>query len=242
MAFNAASQILDAEQNNNRTLKYYWKMHLIGSVFKRWCWRLFVEPFASRILDFYFFRLLQGRIIGADHLTGQPCILAFNHSSYLDWLLVYHLLNRHYHTPVFFLAKSKLNANPIWRACIRHGQAIVVDYEQKQSIRKALSEMRAHLLAGHIVGIFPEGTRSADGRLQSPQAGVAWLAIQAGVPIVPVTLQGFYEAWPRHRRFPGIARCTIRIGEPVTESANTDRHQFTQKLMDKLGQLLAETD
>jgi 1-acyl-sn-glycerol-3-phosphate acyltransferase len=209
---------------------------------EKWSWRLFAEPLAIRILDFYFFRMLQGRVVGSDHLIKAPCILAFNHSSYLDWLLVYHLFSRHYGIPVFFLAKSKLNANPLWRACIRHGQAIVVDYDQKQSIRKALSEMQAHLLAGHIVGIFPEGTRSADGRLQSPQQGVAWLAIQAGVPIIPVALQGFYEAWPRHRRFPGIARCTIRIGAPIIEPADIDRHQFTQKLMDKLGQLLQETD
>jgi 1-acyl-sn-glycerol-3-phosphate acyltransferase len=209
---------------------------------EKWSWRLFAEPLAIRILDFYFFRMLQGRVVGSDHLIKAPCILAFNHSSYLDWLLVYHLFSRHYGIPVFFLAKSKLNANPLWRACIRHGQAIVVDYDQKQSIRKALSEMQAHLHAGHIVGIFPEGTRSADGRLQSPQAGVAWLAIQAGVPIIPIALQGFYEAWPRHRRFPGIARCTIRIGAPITEPSDMDRHQFTQKLMDKLGQLLQETD
>jgi 1-acyl-sn-glycerol-3-phosphate acyltransferase len=212
------------------------------TVIKKWSWRLLAEPLAVRMLDFYFFRMLQGRVVGSDHLTKAPCILAFNHSSYLDWLLVYHLFSRHYGIPVFFLAKAKLNANPLWRACVRHGQAIVVDYEQKQSIRKALGEMQAHLLAGHIVGIFPEGTRSADGRLQSPQQGVAWLAIQAGVPIIPVALQGFYDAWPRHRRFPGIARCTIRIGAPVTESADIDRQQFTQKLMDKLGQLLKETD
>jgi 1-acyl-sn-glycerol-3-phosphate acyltransferase len=209
---------------------------------KKWSWRLLAEPLAIRMLDFYFFRMLQGRVVGSDHLINSPCILAFNHSSYLDWLLVYHLFSLHYGIRVFFLAKAKLNANPLWRACVRHGQAIVVDYEQKHSIRKALSEMQAHLHAGHIVGIFPEGTRSADGRLQSPQQGVAWLAIQAGVPIIPIALQGFYEAWPRYRRFPGIAHCTIRIGAPIAEPANIDRHQFTQELMVKLGALLAETD
>ncbi|MGZ4990251.1 MAG: lysophospholipid acyltransferase family protein [Methylobacter sp.] len=217
-------------------------MFLIGAFIKKWSWRLLAEPLATRLLDFYFFRLLQGRIVGADYLGKEPCILAFNHSSYLDWLLVYHLFKRHYDIPVFFLAKSKLNANPLWRGCIRHGQAIVVDYEQKHSIRKALGEMQQHLLAGHVVGIFPEGTRSADGSLQSPQEGVAWLAIQAGVPIIPIALQGFYEAWPRHRRFPGLARCTIRIGSPITESSAMDRRQFTQQLMDRLGQLLAETE
>jgi 1-acyl-sn-glycerol-3-phosphate acyltransferase len=217
-------------------------MFLTGSVLKNRFWHLLVVPLATRLLDFYFFRLLQGRVVGADHLIKEPCILAFNHSSYLDWLLVYHLFSRHYGTPVFFLAKSKLNANPLWRACIKHGQAIVVDYEQKQSIRKALSEMQAHLQAGHAVGIFPEGTRSCDGRLQPAQQGVAWLAIQAGVPIVPVALQGFYQAWPRHRRLPGIARCTIRIGAPLIEDGNINRSEFTEKLMTKLGQLLAETE
>ncbi|MGZ5049880.1 MAG: lysophospholipid acyltransferase family protein [Methylobacter sp.] len=215
-------------------------MFAIGSFLKKQSWRLFGEPLAARLLDFYFFRLLQGRIVGAHHLTGRPCILAFNHSSYLDWLLVYHLFKRHYRTPVFFLAKAKLNGHPLSRACIRLGQAIVVDYEQKQSIRKALNDMREHLNAGHTVGIFPEGTRSSDGRLQNPQEGVAWLAIQAGVPIVPVALQGFYDAWPRHRRLPGIARCTIRIGEPLLEAEHIDRRRFTEKLMGRLAQLLTE--
>jgi 1-acyl-sn-glycerol-3-phosphate acyltransferase len=217
-------------------------MPLLGSLIKKWSWQLFAEPLATRLLDFYFFRLLKGKVVGTDHLIKAPCILAFNHSSYLDWLLVYHVFSRYYGIPVFFLAKSKLEANPLWRGCIRHGQAIVVDYDQKQSIRKALSQMQEHLSVGHVVGIFPEGTRSADGRLQPPQKGVAWLAIQTGVPIVPIALQGFYEAWPRHRLFPGIARCTIRIGTPITESSDMDRHQFTQKLMDQLGQLLAEAE
>jgi len=77
-------------------------MFLIGAFIKKWSWRLFAEPLATLLLDFYFFRLLQGKIIGADHLGKEPCILAFNHSSYLDWLLVYHLFNRHYGIPVFF--------------------------------------------------------------------------------------------------------------------------------------------
>jgi 1-acyl-sn-glycerol-3-phosphate acyltransferase len=214
----------------------------MGSFVKEWSWRLLAVPFATRLLDFYFFQMLKGRVIGIENLINSPCILAFNHSSYLDWLLTYHLFSRHYGIQIVFLAKSKLNTKPLWRACVRHGRAIVVNYEQKQSIRKALNDMRGHLLAHHIVGIFPEGTRSADGRLQHSHEGAAWLAIQAGVPIIPIALQGFYQAWPRHRLFPGIAPCTIRIGTPITQSSDMNRQQFTQKLMDKLGQLLAETE
>lgn len=211
-------------------------------VIKTLFWRWLIEPLAVWFLGFYFFRILNGRVVGIEHLIPPPYILAFNHSSYLDWLLVYHVFSRHYGIEVFFLAKSKLNANPVWRSCVAHGKAIVVDYDNKQSIRKALLQMRAHLGDRHVVGIFPEGTRSADGLLQAPQEGVAWLAIKADVPIIPVALQGFYEAWPRHSLLPGKARCTIRIGAAVIQEQASDRQQVTQKLMDNLAQLLAEHD
>lgn len=216
------------------------------SFLKQCSYHALVWPLVYKGLDFYFFRILAGRVVGLENLISGPCILAFNHSSYLDWILVYHLFKQHYGVTVHFLAKAKLNANPLWRACLRHGQTIVVDYEQTRSIRKALGAMRKHLSANHVVGIFPEGTRSADGRLQNPQEGVAWLAVQAGVPVVPIALQGFYEAWPRHRFFPGKACCTIRIGEPIAfprkNTAEADRGVLTQKLMSKLEQLLKERD
>jgi 1-acyl-sn-glycerol-3-phosphate acyltransferase len=212
------------------------------SVFKSLLWQWLIEPPSAWVLGFYFFRILKGRVVGSENLIPPPYILAFNHSSYLDWLLVYYVFSRHYGIEVFFLAKTKLNTNPVWRACVVYGKAIVIDYDNKRSIRKALLQMRAHLGNRHVVGIFPEGTRSVDGLLQAPQQGVAWLAIKANVPIIPVALKGFYEAWPRHSLLPGKACCTIRIGTPIFQDQASNRPGVMQKLMGNLAQLLAEQD
>jgi 1-acyl-sn-glycerol-3-phosphate acyltransferase len=79
------------------------------------------------------------------------------------------------------------------------------------------------LRAGELVGIFPEGTRSPDGRLYRGKTGVARMALEARVPIVPVAIQGTYEAWPYHRKLPKPGRVTIIIGTPLSFERYHDR-------------------
>ena len=63
--------------------------------------------------------------------------------------------------------------------------------------------------------MFPEGTRSWDGEMLPAMAGVGLLVAATDVPVIPVYVDGAYEAWPRHRRFPVPRQITIRFGEPV---------------------------
>ncbi len=201
------------------------------------------EP-AQRLFDVCAYRILRGRVLGFENIPAGGCILAFNHSSYFDWLLVYHLFTRHYERPVYFLAKAKLRKNPLWDLCLDYAQAIVVDYGHFSTIKSALRTMKEHLDQGHLVGIFPEGTRSPDGQLQKARDGVIWLAEQADVPIVPVGLQGFYQAWPRHRVLPRAAHCTINVGKPIhlETDAGADRKarrkQLKTLLMERIGAML----
>jgi 1-acyl-sn-glycerol-3-phosphate acyltransferase len=69
---------------------------------------------------------------------------------------------------------------------------------------------------GQLVGIFPEGTRSPDGRLYRGKTGVARMALEARVPVIPVGLVGTYEAMPYDRKMPKPGRVEIRFGKPLT--------------------------
>lgn len=91
---------------------------------------------------------------------------------------------------------------------------------------------------GNAFGIYPEGTRSLDGRLYRGKTGVAWLALTAGVPVVPVALEGTEKLQPVGTRIPRLRRITVRFGEPLdfselhgqASSAKT-RRQVTDEVM-----------
>ena len=75
---------------------------------------------------------------------------------------------------------------------------------------------------GHVVGIYPEGTRSPDGRLYRGKTGVARMALEARVPIIPVAIGGTFEAWPYNRKLPRTGQVTITFGAPLDFSRHYD--------------------
>jgi 1-acyl-sn-glycerol-3-phosphate acyltransferase len=82
----------------------------------------------------------------------------------------------------------------------------------RQAVRTAIRLLRA----GEPLVIFPEGGRTPDGRLQPFRPGAFRIALQADAPVVPVTIQGAFEAWPADRRLPRPGRITVTYHPPVT--------------------------
>ena len=80
---------------------------------------------------------------------------------------------------------------------------------------QAIRSVARLLLADQAVLIFPEGGRSVDGRLQPFKPGAFRLALSRGVPVLPVTITGAWEAWPPHRRFPRPGRVTVTFHSPI---------------------------
>lgn len=76
------------------------------------------------------------------------------------------------------------------------------------------------LIKSKYFAIFPEGTRSPNGKLLRGKTGVAKLALQTGLPIIPCGLIGFYNCWPRHRKLPKIRRLQIVFGKPYYPQGN----------------------
>ena len=158
------------------------------------------------IVSWYF----QVQVQGLDRVPRYgPAILAINHLSMLDPILVGAVVPRVVH----FMAKEELFRYPLLGWLLRCLHAFPV--RRGQADREALSRALAVLKAGGVVGIFPEGTRSADGQLLPLQGGTAFLALKSGAAVIPVAIAGTHRAMPRGALWPRRARVQIRIGEPL---------------------------
>jgi 1-acyl-sn-glycerol-3-phosphate acyltransferase len=146
---------------------------------------------AARLLRILF----RVRVTGLEHLpSGGPVLIAGNHTGFLDGPVVFILLPR----PSAFLVKSELYDSPFKRV-LEFAQQIPVrrGSPDRTALRRALGVLRA----GGVLGVFPEGTRG-EGRLESVQHGIGYLALRAGCPVVPVVCVGTAEALPKGRRLP----------------------------------------
>lgn len=165
------------------------------------------------------FRLV-GRleVNGLDNIpqTG-PFLLFANHESILDPILIQAVCPR----PVHTMAKSTQFASPLMRWVMVSVKSFPVRrYEiDPQSVRMVLRRLEQ----GEPVGIYPEGERSWDGRLQEPRRGTVRLALRAGVPIVPCTIAGSYDVWPRWGRSVRPGNVRIDFGEPFRLPRIADR-------------------
>ena len=146
---------------------------------------------AARLLRIIF----RVRVTGLEHLPASgPVLLAGNHTGFLDGPVVFILLPR----PSAFLVKSELY-DTAFRRVLEFARQIPVrrGSPDRTALRRALGVLRA----GGVLGVFPEGTRG-EGRLESVQHGIGYLALRAGCPVVPVVCVGTAEALPKGRMLP----------------------------------------
>lgn len=141
--------------------------------------------------------------------TG-PVILACTHQSYLDPILTATMTSR----PQCFLARGSLFRVPGLGWLIRKLGAVPIE-RSSVSAREGLRIATRILERGRVLVMFPEGTRSPDGRLQPLKSGVAFVARRTGAPVVPALAAGTFAAWPRHRRLPRVAPVTLHVGRPL---------------------------
>ncbi|HLL32679.1 MAG TPA: lysophospholipid acyltransferase family protein [Streptomyces sp.] len=157
------------------------------------------------------------RIEGLEHVPASgAAIVAGNHLSFSDHFLMPAVLKRR----ITFLAKAEYFTGPglkgrLTAAFFRSAGQIPVDRSGKDAGQEAIREGLGVLGRGELLGIYPEGTRSHDGRLYKGKVGVAVMALKAGVPVVPCAMIGTFEAQPPGRKLPRIHPVVIRFGEPL---------------------------
>ncbi|MFJ3881104.1 lysophospholipid acyltransferase family protein [Streptomyces sp. NPDC090077] len=161
--------------------------------------------------------LFRPRIEGLENIPPEgAAIVAGNHLSFSDHFLMPAILTRR----ITFLAKAEYFTGPglkgrLTAAFFRSAGQIPVDRSGKDAGQAALREGLGVLAEGELLGIYPEGTRSHDGRLYKGKVGVAAMALGAGVPVVPCAMLGTFEIQPPGQKLPKIRRVTIRFGAPL---------------------------
>lgn len=161
--------------------------------------------------------LFRPRIEGLEHVPDEgAAIVAGNHLSFSDHFLMPTMLRRR----ITFLAKSEYFTGPgikgrLTAAFFRSVGQIPVDRSGRGAAQAAIEEGLGVLGKDELLGIYPEGTRSHDGRLYKGRVGVAAMALKAGVPVVPCAMVGTFELQPPGRKMPRLGRVTIRFGPPL---------------------------
>jgi 1-acyl-sn-glycerol-3-phosphate acyltransferase len=162
------------------------------------------------------------RINGKQNLRQQgPYVIAANHVSHLDWLLLQIHISKIIKKYIHFIATSKYFNNRIYRFLVEITQSI---WRDENAPARALYIALQYLKHGEIVSIFPEGTRSPDGKIMKGKSGAAAFALLTKIPVIPVGLTNVHKILPRGAFIPRPARCEINIGKPLTFEAFYEEH------------------
>jgi 1-acyl-sn-glycerol-3-phosphate acyltransferase len=205
---------------------------------------LLVVTFAGRIFARAVTRV---RIEGAvDELPKEgPVILAANHTSNLDGVVLGSWLIPRLGRRIHWLGKKEMFDWPIVGYVARNGGVHPVD--RGTADIEAFKLARRILEDGHVLFVFPEGTRSPDGSLQLAHDGLASLALRTGVPIVPIGIAGSNRVWPRGQKIPHPGgHVTVRLGRPFrpadvlpsTADRRSAKARLTTEIMGRIAELL----
>jgi 1-acyl-sn-glycerol-3-phosphate acyltransferase len=181
--------------------------------------------------------------------TG-PVILASNHLSFADSMVIPIVVPR----KVVFLAKSDYFTGSGLRGAAVRGWfeglgMLPVDREDTAAAIDSLQTALDVLGRGEAFGIYPEGTRSRDGRLYRGRTGVAHLALTSGAPVVPVGLTGTDRLQPIGSRLPRLAKVTVAFGAPITVADEYDgvalgraRRDLTDRIMRAISDITGQVE
>ncbi len=185
---------------------------------------------------FIFSTYFHWRVIDAEHVpkTGGV-ILAANHASYLDPPVVGAGLDR----DINYLARQSLFRFPLIGWLLRSWNSVPVDRDGGGA--RGLKNILDRLLGGAGIILFPEGTRSSDGKLQPARAGIGLTVAKSDAPVVPVRVFGSYEAWGRNKKLPRPKRITVKYGEPMRfEKLRAEARECSKERLKQIYQEIAD--
>jgi 1-acyl-sn-glycerol-3-phosphate acyltransferase len=170
-----------------------------------WYW---LARFACRLFCAIVFRY---RVYGRENVPQKgPVILASNHQSFLDPVFCGVAVKRH----LVYVARDTLFRWRLFGFLIRSVNAIPVSRDKADIA--AMRAIIARLQGGAAVCLYPEGTRTRDGRIVPVKAGFGLLCRRAKAVVVPVLIDGGFETWPRHKRFFVPGAVNVRFGTPLS--------------------------
>jgi len=170
---------------------------------------------------------------------SDGAIIAVNHSSYLDFFIISAAIRRR----LYFLAAQELHRVRFLKWFMRYNERIYLDRERPGV--KYFKEVVRILQQKKLVVLFPEGTRSKDGKIHRGKLGFVKLAIVARVPIIPIAISGTFDVYSRQGRFPRLCRsCKVHVGEPVflneyfgKKTSKNVLQEIADDIMDRISKL-----
>lgn len=187
-----------------------------------------IGKYSSRLL---FHTWFHGSVHHADLVpTSGGFILASNHASFLDPLMVGQAVKQE----ICYLARKTLFRYPVAGQILRSWKAIPVDRDDVDvaGMRAILNALKA----GDGVMMFPEGTRTNDGKLQPARPGVGFLVAKANVPVVPVRIFGSFEAMGRGKSWPRPHKLIVTFGKPLLFDTSNVKREEKQAAYQKISE------
>jgi long-chain acyl-CoA synthetase len=185
-----------------------------------------------------FFRL---RVSGKEKLPKKgPFILSPNHQSFLDGPVVSSQIPWRLFKDMFYVGTSEIFGKGLLNYLGRTFKLVPVDPDS--NLVNAMRAGAFGLKQGKNLVLYPEGERSIDGTPKKFKKGAAILAAHLRVPIYPVALEGFWDSWPRSRKFPRVSRLQVRFGDPILPPAETEKNteETYARLTDELRRRVVE--
>lgn len=172
--------------------------------------------------------------------SNHTVVFCANHASQVDILALYCALP----VSIRFLAKKELFSVPFFGLVMKIAGHIPIDRSGGKAAIKSLIDAAEKIKSGASVVIFPEGTRSRDGKLQPFKAGGIQVALRSGCPIVPVAIAGSYEVLPRDRIWIRPGHIRVAVGAPIsindTEGHTPSKEEMTQRIWQAISNLLKQ--
>jgi 1-acyl-sn-glycerol-3-phosphate acyltransferase len=162
-----------------------------------------------------------------------------NHASMVDIWVVFVAIPASFR----FIAKKQLAKIPLFGWAMAAGRFIFIDRQNAASARRSMEEAARRIRAGQSVVIFPEGTRTRDGRLLPFKKGGFHLAMDSGADIVPVAIRGSREVMPRGAALIKAGTVTVEVGEPIPTAGlkSADREALIGKVRGSVAAMLGES-
>ena len=170
---------------------------------------------------------------GLENLPEKgPYLICSNHQSYIDPLVMVGAMPYRLFRDTFALGTSDIFGTGFMRRLARWIRVAVLDPDA--NLVPAMRAGAFGLSQGHILVLYPEGERTNDGKLRVFRKGAAILSIHTQAPIVPVAIEGFYEAWPRHQKFPRFTALQLVFGKPIQPPPLDQAREAYERLTSEL--------
>lgn len=170
---------------------------------------------------------------GAENVPqDRPVIFVSNHCSHFDIACLFRALPRY----IYFVAKKELLWTPFLGFHLWAAGHILIDRSNRVKAVKSLRKAAAKIRGGKCITLYPEGTRSTDGEVGPFKKGAFHIAIDAGVDVVPVHIDGTFKIWPKGRWKIKPGKVTVNIGKPIITANYTKQtsKQFAEKAREEV--------